>query len=160
MIELKKTNAGWDDYRSNNLSGADKEDTQEWKLFYGQLGNPVDRGDLCFDAINLFFSFQNDPIKDGQHHLLLSLSCISNRDGTVVSHPGQLVSTGGEGYIMHPASAVFVFQQPLSKRHFGPPGGRSRFVLDVFDVGWENPFNKSREPLHNSRNVMASISLQ
>ena len=66
---------------------------------------------------------------------LFPLGGISHSDAAVVGRPGQLVSAGGEGDAMHPASTVLMLQQHLSKRHLGPPGSGPRFVLNVLDVG-------------------------
>ena len=74
-----------------------------------------------------------------QQYSLLPLGGVSDSDAAVVGHPGQLVSAGGEGDAVHPASTLFMVQQHLPERHFGPPGGGSRLLLDVLDVGRENP---------------------
>lgn len=76
---------------------------------------------------------------------LLPLGGISHSNAAVVGHPGQMVSAGREGDAVHPASTVFMLQQHLPKRHLGSPGSGSRPVLDVLDVGWENPENHSVE---------------
>lgn len=74
-------------------------------------------------------------------HSLLPKSSINHSDAAVVSHPGQLVSTGGERDTVDPASTVLMFKQHLPKRHLGPPGCGSRLLFDVLDVGRENPKN-------------------
>lgn len=76
-----------------------------------------------------------DAVLPSQQYSLLPLSGVSHSDAAVVGHPGQLVSAGGEGDAVHPASTVLMLQQQLPKRHFGPPGSGSWFVLNVLYVG-------------------------
>lgn len=55
-------------------------------------------------------------------------------DCAVVANPGQSVTGWRETDTVHPAPTFFMFQQHLSKGHFGSPGCGSRSVLNVLNI--------------------------
>lgn len=87
----------------------------------------------------LLFYFNTRPCP--KQHSLFALGGVSHRNAAVVGHPHQLVPTGRERDTVHPASTVLMVQKYFSKRHLGPPGSGSRFVLNVLNVGREYPKN-------------------
>ena len=72
---------------------------------------------------------------------VLSLgSLVDNRDTGVMADPGQFVSRGREGDIVHPAStSIRELSHAESKRHLLAPASGFWFLLNLLHIAREHP---------------------